>query len=61
MILSGMGPDIVLEQAGNTWLGSGAVLFGKGGHTIRLTMQGSTIQLDARNSSGGSFRTVMQR
>lgn len=60
-ILSGMGPDILLQQAGNAWIGEGAVLFGQGGHTIRLVLQGNTIALSARNSSGGSFSTVMHK
>jgi hypothetical protein len=60
-VLSGLGQDVLLEQSGNTWFGEGAVLFGQGGHQLRLTSQGDRMLLQASNGSGGSFWTTMVR
>ncbi len=60
-VLTGMGPEIVLQPSGDSWIGQGAVLFGQGGHQIRLTPQAGGISLQASNSTGGSFTTMMVR
>jgi hypothetical protein len=61
LTLTGMGPAIVLEQDGDNYFGEGAVLFGQGDHQIRLNRRGSSWELLAQHSGGGSFTTRLVR
>jgi hypothetical protein len=60
-VLDGMGPQIRLEQDGDSYFGEGAVLFGQGDHSIVLQQRGSQIELRAEHPGGGSFTTMLMR
>lgn len=59
LVLNGLGQPIALEQQGETYVGEGATLFGKGGHRVQLRQRGDQIELIGENSEGQEFTTTL--
>ena len=50
------GPDIPLSVNGNETTGDGMVLFGIGGHRLRLRVTLDQMEMDGSNDQGGLVR-----
>ena len=61
VVLRGAGPDVPLSVNGNEAVGQGATLFGKPGHSVRLKLSGSMMQMEGSNNSGGSCVSTFNR
>jgi hypothetical protein len=59
VVLSGSGGAIRLERNGNSYVGSGSLMPGRGSQPIRLQVQGNQVQLRTRNDGGESVAATL--